>query len=107
MESHAKANRDGPFGPFREVRATLYRGVLRTSILLVTERSARAAHVRGGSMNRRATKWGPSARLVLASAVAVLMPAPAARAADPAPLAVTLGAGSVVWLAGTSTVHDF
>jgi hypothetical protein len=59
-------------------------------------------------MNHRVTMFRPAVWLAsVAAAVAALTLAPPACAADPAPLAVTLGSGSVVWLEGTSTMHDF
>ena len=47
-------------------------------------------------------------RLVLAcAAVLAIVGPPAARGTESAPLPVTLGPGSVLWLEGTSTMHDY
>src|SRR5262245_45851487 len=44
---------------------------------------------------------------ILSVWAAVAMAEPATPARGPAPVAVTLGTGSVLWLEGTSNVHDF
>src|SRR5262249_37716305 len=57
---------------------------------------------------RRAKRPGsPAARLALALALALVYAPARAQAPAPVRAAVTLGPGSVLWLAGTSTLHDY